>query len=137
MFPEFETVSVVNKKGWLGVGTSSVPTTLAVGGSISARTIIATANYKMGSSDFAVLASGKTKVTLPPASTATGMIVFVKNTSTSTVTIEAFKSSTETDTVEGAASKALKKKYDSLTLILNGSNEWLVLTGSICGAFTS
>jgi hypothetical protein len=130
-------LSVVNSSGWLGLGSSNAPTTLTVGGSVSARTVVATANYKMGSSDFAVLASGKIKATLPPASTATGMIVFVKNTSTSTVTIEAFKNSKETDTIEGAASEALKKQYDSLQLISDGTNEWYILGNSKCGAFVS
>lgn len=138
VFPEFETVSVVNKCGWIGAGATDVPTTLTVGGSLSAKTVIATANYNMGSSDFAVLASGKIKVTLPPASTAMGMIVFVKNISKSTVTIDAFtNSTTEIDTIEGAASKRLKKQYDSLQLISNGSDEWFVLGNSICAAFTS
>jgi hypothetical protein len=130
-------LTVVNNSGWLGIGTCSPATSLQVNGGISAKAVVATSNYKMGSSDFAVLASGKIKVTLPPASTSTGMIVFVKNTSTSTVTIEAFKKGSETDTIEGAASKALTKQYDSLQLISNGSNEWLVLGNSVGGAFTS
>lgn len=132
-----QNLSVVNKCGWFGVGTGSSPTTLTVGGSVSARTVTTTANYKMGSSDFAVLASGKIKVTLPPASTANGMIVFVKNISTSTVTIDAFKSSKETDTIEGAAAQALKKQYDSLQLISNGSNEWFIVGSVKCGAVVS
>jgi hypothetical protein len=61
------------------------------------------------------------------------MIVFIKNTSTSTVTIERSGS----DTVEGATSKKLKKQYDNLTLISNGTNEWFIQSGSLCGAFTS
>jgi hypothetical protein len=129
--------SVVNKCGWLGLGAVSAPTTLTVGGSVSARTVAVTKNYKMGASDFAVLASGKIKVTLPPASTASGMIVFVKNISTSTVTIEAFNDKNETDTIEGASLKNLKKQYDSLQLVSNGTNEWFILSGSLCGAFTS
>jgi hypothetical protein len=131
------TRSVVNKCGWFGVGSNYVPTTLTVGGSLSARTVVATTNYEMGATDFAVLASGKIKITLPPASTATGMIIFVKNTSTDKVTIEPFGNSSESDSIEGATSKHLKKQYDSLQLISNGSNEWFVLGNSICGAFTS
>jgi len=129
--------SVVNKCGWLGLGATSAPTTLTVGGSVSAKTVAVTSNYKMGASDFAVLASGAIKITLPPASTASGMIVFIKNVSTSTVTVDPFKSDAETDTIEGASSKKLKKQYDSLQLISNGSNEWLVLGNSICSKFTS
>jgi hypothetical protein len=71
-------LSVVNKRGWLGLGTVSASTTLTVGGSLSARTVIVKKNYTMDTSDFAVLAIGAIKVLLPKASTATGMIVFVK-----------------------------------------------------------
>jgi hypothetical protein len=130
-------LSIINPNGWFGIGTTSAPTTLTVGGSLSAKTVIATRNYKMGNDDFAVLANGTLTVTLPPASTATGMIVFVKNASTSTVTIEAYKKGSETDTIEGASSKSLKKQYDSMQLISNGTKEWFVLGNSICGSFTS
>ncbi len=130
-------LTVVNKCGWLGIGASSVPTTLTVGGSLSAKTVTATSNYKMGSSDFAVLASGTITVTLPKASTANGMIVFIKNISTAAVTVKAFKSASETDTIESAATKKLTKQYDSLQLISNGTNEWFVLGNSIGSAFTS
>jgi hypothetical protein len=115
----------------------STPTTLTVAGSVSAKTLLVTSDYEMGTTDFAVIVSGKVKVTLPPATTSVGMIVFVKNTSTSTVTIEAYKEGSETDTIEGAATKALTKQYDSLQLISNGRDEWLVLGNSIGGAFTS
>lgn len=133
--------SVVNKCGWLGVGRPCAPTTLAVAGSVSANTVIALANYMMGATDFAVLAKGAITVTLPPASTAKGMIVFVKNTSKSTVTLDAFSGTIdkkkETDTIEGASSKNLKNQYDSLQLISNGTNEWYVLGNSLCSKFTS
>lgn len=127
----------LTNQGRLGIGTSAPVTSLQVNGSVSARTVIVTSNYTMGNTDFAVLANGGIKVTLPEASATAGMIIFVKNISTSTVTVEAFASCTETDTIEGANSKSLKKQYDSLTLVSNGSDQWLVLTGAICGAFTS
>lgn len=130
-------LSVVNKSGWVGIASGTPSTTLQVGGSLSLKTVVASGNYKMGPTDFAVLATGKIKVTLPPASTAAGMIVFVKNDSTKSVTIEAFSNTSETDTIEGAVSKSLNKQYDSLQLISNGSNEWFVLGNSICAAFTS
>jgi hypothetical protein len=130
-------LSIVNKCGWLGVGAANAPTTLAVNGSMSAKTVIAATNYKMGASDFAVLAGGAITVTLPEASTAAGMMVFIKNTSTSTVTVKAFNKAAETDTIEGSATKHLKKQYDSLQLISNGTDEWFILGNSICAAFTS
>jgi hypothetical protein len=126
-------LSVVSKCGWLALGATCAPTTLHVAGSVSAKTVITSSNYAMGSSDFAVLASGAVTVTLPKASTAAGMLVFIKNTSTSTVTLSA----SGTDTIEGAASKSLTKQYDSLQLISNGTNQWFLVGNSICDAFTS
>ncbi len=134
------TVSVVNKCGWLGIGTSSAPTTLRVAGSISAKVASPTTAYKMGATDFAVFASassGAFTVTLPPASTATGMIVLIKkmDTSSNSVTVAGAGSGTTQDYIEGSASRALKKQYDSLQLISNGGHEWMIFAGSICHSF--
>jgi len=126
-------LSVVNKSGWLGIGAKSAPTTLRVNGSMSAKTVAVSANYAMKASDFAVLASGTITLTLPKAKIASGMIVFIKNTSTGTVTVGV----SGTDTIEGFSSKLLKKQFDSLQLISNGTNEWFILGNSICAAFTS
>ena len=125
-------LSVVNKCGWLGIGTSSPATTLQVNGGISAKIATPTGTYKMSSSDFAVLAnasSGAFTVTLPAASTK-GMIVFVKkvDTTTNKVTVQV----SGTDKIEGVASKILAKKYASLTLISDGNSpgNWYILSNA-------
>jgi hypothetical protein len=151
----FFPLSVVNKYGWLGVGSSTAPTTLHVGGSISARMITETgsssvSSYSMKNYDFAVLVdaatlpSGKTAftLTLPPADTATGMIVFIKKTDSSThgVTVTGYTSSASppvTDTIESKTTKTLSKQYDSLQLISNGAHNWFIMGNSIGDAFTS
>lgn len=124
-------LSVVNKCGWLGLGATSAPTTLHVGGSVSARIATPTSAYSMGNTDFAVLANATSApftVTLPAASTAAGMIVFIKkiDTSTNAVTVAAHG----TDKIEGKASESLSKKYESLTLISDGSANWYVLSNA-------
>jgi hypothetical protein len=119
----------------LGLNTQNVKTTLTVNGSMSARVAFTgSKNYCMGASDFAVIAcSPPVTVTLPPAATAAGMIVYVKNTGTASVTIAPISG----DNIEGATTKTLTKQFDGLELISNGGHRWLVLGSSIGDAFTS
>ena len=89
--------------------------------------------------DFAILASGAITLTLPPADTQNGMMIFIKNVSTSIVTVVPGGPG-GTDTIEGFTSstpKTLTKQYDSLMLISNGTNEWLLLGNSIGDTFVS
>jgi hypothetical protein len=133
-------LSIVNSKGWLGIGATSASTTLHIGGGISAKAVSPTSAYTMdtGGQDFAVLASASSAaftVTLPAAATATGRIVFIKKTDSSinAVTIAAASG----DNIEGKATQILTNQYDSLQLISNGSHIWFVLGNSIGKAFVS
>jgi hypothetical protein len=69
----------------------------------------------MSKSDYAVFAKGD--VTLPPAGTAAGMLVFIKNIGTSAITL----SPVSGDMIDGKTSEHLSKQYDSFTLISDGS----------------
>jgi hypothetical protein len=128
--------SVVNNCGWLGIGAASAPTTLHVGGSVSAKVAFTgSSNYCMGATDFAVFACHPSvKVTLPAADTAAGRIVFIKNTSGGSVTVAPFSG----NCIEGStSSKTLSKPYDSLMLMSNGSKKWVLMGNSVGDAFTS
>ena len=120
--------SVVNKCGWLGICATSAPTTLTIGGSVSAKIASPSGAYQMLNNDFAVLASGD--VTLPLASTAAGMIVFIKNISKTSITVSPYSSSG--DKIEGKTSEALSKQYKSLTLISDGQSpgNWYILSNA-------
>jgi len=131
-------LSVMNSSGWLGVGTASVPTTLAIGGSMSARTVFPTTCYSMDPSgkppDFVVLANASTAsfaVTLPNASTATGRIVFLKRIDANASTSVKVKAQS-TDKIDGKSSSKLAKPYDTLTLISDGNSpgNWYILSNS-------
>jgi hypothetical protein len=119
----------------LGIGTQCINTSLAVNGSFAARTVKPTCStYEMKTSDFAVFGSVScSTVVLPAAKTQNGMLVFIKNISSGTVTVLP----SGTDSIEGNSSEPLKKKYDSLQLISNGSNEWFVVGSVKCGAVYS
>ena len=121
-------LSVVNKSGWFGIGTCSPATTLQVNGSIGAKVATTcSSTYCVGDSCFAVLvnatAAAKT-VNLPSA--VKGMILYIKNTGTDfAVTIKP-KSG---DTIEGATSKLLKKKF-GVQLIAGGNSPatWYIIS---------
>lgn len=113
-----------------------INTTPVVNGSMAAKTRCVSATGCLATTDYGIFASGTITVTLPPAKTQKGMMLFVKNTSTSTVTIKPGG----TDTIEGKAScspRTLGKQYDSLTLISNGSSEWFIQSGVKCGSVIS
>jgi hypothetical protein len=110
----------------LGLGTTTPKTTLQVNGSVSAKVAIKTTSYSMADSDFAILASGAIKITLPAASN-TGMVAFIKNISTSTVTVAPIG----TDKIEGStAARTLTKQFASLTLMAGGNGVWYVLANA-------
>jgi hypothetical protein len=129
----------------MGLGTQTINTTLAINGSISMKSRVVSATTTLSLSDYTVLAnasSGAFKITLPSvASTAgacNGMILFVKkiDASANAVTIAA----ASTDTIEGNATIALKKQYDSLQLVSNnssGAHEWYILQSAKCGVAVS
>lgn len=122
----------------VGINTTSPSTTLSVNGSLSAKAVSKSSSYVMAAGDFTVLAnasSGPATITLPPAATQQGMIVFIKKTDSSSnaVTI----AGAGTDKIEGKKSKTLNLQYDGLQLISNGSGQWFMIVNSICGAFTS
>lgn len=110
-----------------GIGPcNGINTTLSVNGSFAAKTRSVSSTTTLQTTDFAILASGTITLTLPPADTQNGMIIFIKNTSTSTVTVDPESG----DTIEGAASKPLATQYASLTLISNGVHEWFILSNA-------
>jgi hypothetical protein len=116
----------------VGINGITPLTTLHVGGSVSAKVAFpSTATYCMASTCFAVLSASATTINLPAAGTATGMLVFIKRTAASTVTINAAAG----DTIEGKASKSLTTQYDSVLLMSNGGHEWFFVGNSIGGAF--
>lgn len=118
-------LSVVNKCGWIGIGTATPGTTLQVNGSVAANLVSTSKSaYTMKSTCYAVLANAASStVTLPKAKTAKGMIVFVKNVSSGTVTVKGNGS----DSIDGNPSYPLTSQYYGVQLISNGSNEWFVI----------
>jgi hypothetical protein len=121
---------VINTCGRVGIGTISPNTTLQVNGGVSVGTKSESSDYSMSSSDFVILAKAASKavtITLPPASN-TGQMVNIKkvDSSANSVTIQRHG----TDTIEGAASKALNSQYAGLSLVAGGDGVWYVVSSS-------
>ncbi len=120
----------------LGLGTQTINTTLALNGGMSARAKIVKTTYQMLANDFAVLANASSAftVTLPLASTGGsfgtcirgGMVVFVKNIGTATVTL----SPKSGDNIEGSTSGQSLAAKAGITLIADGVHTWWIQSTS-------
>jgi hypothetical protein len=122
--------SVVNKCGWLGIAATKAATTLTVGGSVSAMVNPQSGSYSMGKTDFAVLAQGSNStITLPAAKTGAGMMVYVKNVSSGTVSV----APPSGDKLEGGSASITLQKLggtsgpSGMMFISDGSKNWYVL----------
>ena len=125
--------SVVNKCGWLGIGTSTPQTALQVKGGMSLNIKRAgTSCVTMKTSCFALFAptAGKT-VTLPAAKNG-GMVVFIKNTSAGSVTVKGAGSGAAQDKIESLTTYSLAANT-GITLIANGKSApgtWFFLSNT-------
>jgi hypothetical protein len=113
----------------IGVGTQTINTTLAVNGSVSAKVVTKSSNYCMGASDFAVLASGSVTIKPPKASTQSGMIVFVKNVGTGTVTVTPL-SGCQIDLSTCSITLTPAPHPAGVELISDGTTNWYVLSNA-------
>ena len=70
-----------------------------------------------------VLASGNTTLTLPAASSNANRIYYIKKTdATNTITIDGNAS----ETIDGSLTKTLSIQYESVTIVCNGSNWYII-----------
>lgn len=81
-----------------------------------------TTTYSVTSSDDIVLCSGTFTVTLPAASSSTNKVVYIKNISNGTVTVDGNSS----ETIDGSTTYTITDQYESVTLICDGS-AWYIL----------
>jgi len=121
---------VLNTCGKVGIGTSAPNSTLQINGGLSVAAAAKSANYSMGSSDFAIFAnasSAAVRITLPQASN-TGQVVHIKKIDSSTHVVTVARQGT--DTIEGSTSKSLSTRYSSLTLIAGGNGLWYIVSNA-------
>jgi lysophospholipase L1-like esterase len=78
--------------------------------------------YTAVASDNTILVTGTTTITLPTAATFPGKQYTVKNTGTNAVTV----ATTSSQTIDGATTFVMATKYQSLTVVSDGSN-WNII----------
>ena len=109
--------------GNVGIGANNSPnSTLHVDGSVAFKTSSVSANTTLDGTYTHVFASGTITITLPTAVGIAGRTYWIKRTGTGTITI----ATTASQTIDGAASISITTRYDSYTLVSDGSN-WFIM----------
>lgn len=103
--------------------TNKTLTTPIVNG-VQMPTLVKSSAYTMVATDFTVLASGTTTITLPSASAAGTLnnVYCIKNTDTNVITID----TTSSQLIDGAAKITLSRKFHAVWLQSDGTN-WQVV----------
>jgi len=113
--------------GDTGIGTNSPVATLDVNGGLAMNIVTKTANYTATAADYTILVdatAGPVTITLPAASSSTGLIFYIKliDSSGNGVTVDGNGS----ETIDGAATLAWTTQYQSYAFQCNGS-AWYTL----------
>jgi len=111
---------------FIGVWTTAPNSNLHISGSLSLRIVSKTSDYTVTATDCVILvdaSTGDKTITLPSASGITGRIYTVKKVDTSTNKVVVQPSS---GNIEGGSSIELTNFGDSITVISDGSNWWII-----------
>jgi hypothetical protein len=114
----------------VGIGTYIPSSTLSINGSMGMALSTITANTTLDATKNIVFAnnSGDISITLPSPATATGRAYYIKKISSNTNTVTILPSSSET--IEGGSALVLFVRFDSVRLVSDGSN-WYILEDAI------
>lgn len=112
--------------GKVGVGTASPSSLLQVAGPIATAIATKTTNYSVTSVDSVLLCdatSGALTVTLPSAAGIAGRQYTIKrlNGGANAVTVAA-----SGETIDGAATRSLLLQYESVAVVSDGANWWVI-----------
>lgn len=119
-------LALITTSAQVGVGTTSPNSTLDVRGSLSGNTQVFTTAYTATGTDYNLIFTGTTAatLTLPTAVGITGRMYCIKNASSniSTLTI----ATTSSQTIDGASTATLNNSYQTLSVVSDGSNWYIV-----------
>ncbi|GIX04970.1 MAG: hypothetical protein KatS3mg114_0839 [Planctomycetaceae bacterium] len=113
--------------GKVGIGAASPNTLLEVAGPIATAVATKTTNYSVTSTDSVLLCdatSGALTVTLPTAAGITGRQYSIKRISSGANTVTVAAQSGQT--IDGTATRVLGTQYETVTVVSDGSNWWVV-----------
>lgn len=115
---------VLKNNGNVGIGTVTPKATLDVEGSISNSIKAVTSSYVISDSDYTVLASGNTTITLPTASGIKGVIYIIKNIDSASNTITIQTSSSQE--IDGSSTVLLTNQYEKIAIQSDGNNWYII-----------
>ncbi len=119
-----------NAKPRVGIATSALAnSTLQINGSLSTATITPTSNITLDESHYTVIINSNISVTLPAASSASGRIYVIKNTTNSAMTISTYINSSGGITSQVSAQNTLWLQSDG--------SSWNSISSSDSGVVTN
>lgn len=117
-------LSMDSSNARIGIGTSTINSTLQVAGSISTAIAAKSSAYTIVITDSTILVSGTTTITLPTAVGITGRMYTVKKTDTAGTTVTV--ATTSSQNIDGATTSLLATQYQSVTVQSDGTQWWII-----------
>lgn len=117
------TAATVNVTGTLSEASVRVysPNNLPTADVIKESVTSQTGTYSVAATISTVLANGTFTVTIPNATTSLGRVINVKDTGTGTITV-----ATSGGNIDGAATAVITKQYNSISVVSDGTN-WFII----------
>jgi len=109
----------------VGIATNAPVCTFDINGGFAANLVAKTGAYTATTSDHTIICGAGNEsftVTLPAASTVSGIIYNIKNIGTGTITVDGNAS----ENIDGATTAVISSQFDSITIQCTGS-EWFIL----------
>ncbi len=112
--------------GNVGIGTWTASSTFDVVGSLGITTVSKSANYTATASDYAILvdATGGVTIALPAAASSKGRTYVIKKTDATAGALTIDPNAAET--IDGATTYVITTQYQSVTIVCDGSNWWII-----------
>jgi hypothetical protein len=118
------TVCAMASHAQVGIGTTTPNSTLDIQGSLAAKTTISTSTSNTLGSEFVFIYTGGSAatVTLPNAASITGRMYTIKNSGSSTLTVN----TTSSEQIDGATTYVMASQYQTISVVSNGTN-WNII----------
>ena len=110
--------------GNVGIGTWAPNSLFNVKGSLSAVVVSKSSSYTATASDYMILVSGNTTITLPAAAGVNGRMYVIKKTDSSATILTVAANGAET--IDGFNTISTTTQYQAYTIVCDGSGWWII-----------